>query len=283
MTTFHLSRETKMWLIFCLAVVIVTPSKAWAPATSGVTSRYKSASVVSYYRELYFPNNAVRVGSTVLYMSAEEPTTPTTFREAEILGLRLMQEGNYDQALKGESNNAFLASEEINLLSAGLLKLPEFHMGSIIPFFPHHPHHSVFEAALKLPGSRPDIIRTKVYQTSPVGGGMGGTESQSVLTLDEFELQAVHYNMACAYAQLKILPQALANLQLALENGFDNFATVRADSDLRPLQDLPEFETLLKKFEPKGFFFGGGSTSKAKPNNAKSSGGFNPFGFFGNK
>lgn len=117
---------------------------------------------------------------------------------------------------------------------------------------------------------------------------MGGTESQSVLTLDEFELQAVHYNMACAYAQLKNLPQALANLQLALENGFDNFATVRADADLRPLQELPEFETLLKKYEPKGFFFGGGGNNNnnkaAKSNNAKSSSGnFNPFGLFGNK
>jgi hypothetical protein len=57
---------------------------------------------------------------------------------------------------------------------------------------------------MKLPGSRPDIVRTKnVSGPSPVGGSSGGTESRRVLTLDEFELQAAHYNMACAHARLQ--------------------------------------------------------------------------------
>jgi hypothetical protein len=56
---------------------------------------------------------------------------------------------------------------------------------------------------MKLPGSRPDVLRTKSLSgPSPVGGSFGGLESQNVLTLDDFELQAAHYNMACAHARL---------------------------------------------------------------------------------
>ena len=56
---------------------------------------------------------------------------------------------------------------------------------------------------MKLPGTRPDVLRTKALSgPSPVGGAFGGTESQRVMTLDDFELQAAHYNMACAHARL---------------------------------------------------------------------------------
>jgi hypothetical protein len=60
-----------------------------------------------------------------------------------------------------------------------------------------------FQKGMKLPGSRPDILRTKSLSgPSPVGGAFGGTESLNVMTLDDFELQAAHYNMACAHARL---------------------------------------------------------------------------------
>ena len=63
--------------------------------------------------------------------------------------------------------------------------------------------HSAFQKGMKLPGSRPDVLRTKSLSgPSPVGGAFGGTESQRVMTLDDFELQAAHYNMACAHSQL---------------------------------------------------------------------------------
>ncbi len=38
-----------------------------------------------------------------MLMSAEDTPDPTSFREAEILGLRLMQEGNFKEALIGMS------------------------------------------------------------------------------------------------------------------------------------------------------------------------------------
>jgi len=144
-------------------------------------------------------------------------TDPTTFRGAEVLGLRLMQEEKFEEAL------------------------------------------AVFKEGLKLPGSKSDIIRTKLLNgPSPVGGSMGGFGSDVVQQLDEFELQAAHYNMACAYSQLKDIDMAVASLQKSFENGFDNYATVRGDPDLKPLKGTQEFDDLMGKwdrFKPFGGFF----------------------------
>lgn len=57
-----------------------------------------------------------------------------------------------------------------------------------------------FEKGMKLPGSRPDVVRK--FGQNPVGGTLGGAESQRVMLLDDFEMQAAHYNMACAHARL---------------------------------------------------------------------------------
>jgi hypothetical protein len=78
--------------------------------------------------------------------------------------------------------------------------------------------------------------------------------------LDEFELQAAHYNMACAHAQLGQTDEALAALRTALVHGFDNWATLQSDPDLQSLQKEAGLQDLLREFEPKK--------------------GFNPFGFF---
>jgi hypothetical protein len=114
---------------------------------------------------------------------------------------------------------------------------------------------------MKLPGSRPDVIRTKLLSgPSPVGGAIGGFENNKVLQLDEFELQAAHYNMACAYAQLDNVQESVANLEKAFNCGFDNFSTVRGDPDLKPVQGTEEFDDLMEKYD--------------------SQKGFNPFGLF---
>jgi hypothetical protein len=117
---------------------------------------------------------------------------------------------------------------------------------------------------LKLPGSRPDVVRTKSLPgPSPVGGSMGGFDSAPKLGLDEFELQAVHYNMACAYAQLQMSPEAVQAMDSAFSAGFDNYSTVRGDPDLDPVKDSTAFETLMEAYDPQK--------------------GFNPFGLFGGK
>lgn len=117
----------------------------------------------------------------------------------------------------------------------------------------------VFQKGLNLPGSRTDIIRTKTLSgPSPVGGSTGGTEGRVVQTLDEFELQAAHYNIACAYACLDKVDEACKSLEQAFRFGFDNYATVRADPDLGLIHGTPEFENLMEKFDSKkgGGFFG---------------------------
>jgi len=147
---------------------------------------------------------------------AEESASiaPQSFREAEILGLRLMQQGQHKDALE------------------------------------------VFQEGLKLPGSRTDILRTKTLSTSPVGGSTGGSEGRTVQTLDEFESQAAHYNIACAYAQLGKTNEAVRSLENAFKAGFDNYATCKADPDLAAVQRTKEFEVLMETYDPKkGFPF----------------------------
>jgi len=113
---------------------------------------------------------------------------------------------------------------------------------------------------MKLPGSRFDILReANVAGPSPVGGSKGGTTGRSVQTLDEFEFQAAHYNMACAHAAMGQAGACLADLRQAFAYGFDNYAAVKADPDLSSVRGTPEFERLMAEVEPK----------------------FNPFGLFG--
>lgn len=138
---------------------------------------------------------------------------PTTFREAEVLGLRYMQEGKYQDALK------------------------------------------TFKDGMKLPGSRPDVIRTKTLSgPSPVGGSQGGMEGRNVMTLDEFEMQAAYYNIACAYAKLGDVKESVANLKNAFDCGFDNYATARGDPDLSTTHGTPDFDNLMNQYEPKQGF-----------------------------
>ncbi len=108
---------------------------------------------------------------------------------------------------------------------------------------------------MTLPGSRTDIRRTSnISGPSPVGGSTGGSEGRRVQILDEFEYQAAHYNMACAHASLNNVGEAIQNLQKAFEYGFDNYATVRADPDLRNLDGVREFERLMEEVDPKRRF-----------------------------
>ena len=120
----------------------------------------------------------------------------------------------------------------------------------------------VFKLAMTLPGSRNDVLRTaNVSGPSPVGGSRGGTESRPVQTLDEFEYQAGHYNMACACAALGNVSESITNLRNAFEYGFDSYVAVRSDPDLVGIRDTSEFRELMDGYDPRDR-------------------GFNPFGVF---
>jgi hypothetical protein len=135
---------------------------------------------------------AAETATTSIQMMYEDTPDPTTFREAEILGLRLMQEGSFEEALVGKWEIwGWVDLQKVVDISRQLAAL--FCLSKI----------QAFQKGMKLPGSRPDVLRTKSLSgPSPVGGAFGGTESQNIMTLDDFELQAAHYNMACAHARL---------------------------------------------------------------------------------
>ncbi len=79
-------QSEKIMKIPSLVLVITTITSA--TAFTGVTQRYPYV-----------------VPTTQLYSEPprqNEAPRPTTFREAEVYGLRLMQEGKYEQALKGK-------------------------------------------------------------------------------------------------------------------------------------------------------------------------------------
>ena len=119
----------------------------------------------------------------------------------------------------------------------------------------HEEALKAFKTAMNLPGSRPDVVRTRTLSgPSPVGGSAGGTEGKLVMSLDEFEMQAAHYNIACAYARLRNVPESVANLKVAFDCGFDNYATVRSDPDLSEVHGTAEFEALMDRYDKKGLF-----------------------------
>jgi len=114
----------------------------------------------------------------------------------------------------------------------------------------------VFQTGLKLPGSRTDILRTKTLNVSPVGGSFGGSTGETIQSLDEFEAQAAHYNIACAYSKLNMSKEAVRSLENAFKAGFDNYDTARADPDLAVVQQSKEFEILMEQYDPKKGIFG---------------------------
>jgi len=63
------------------------------------------------------------------------------------------------------------------------------------------------------------------------------------------------------------------NLDKSFQYGFDNYATVLADPDLKAVQSTPELDLLWAKYDPKG--------KRRNRSNARAGGGFNPFGFLG--
>ena len=71
-------------------------SHAFVPARWGVTPQRVMLDYASVQR------------SITLLSSTADSSEPTTFREAEVLGLKLMQEGQYEQALKSMYESSFV-------------------------------------------------------------------------------------------------------------------------------------------------------------------------------
>jgi tetratricopeptide (TPR) repeat protein len=59
----------------------------------------------------------------------------------------------------------------------------------------------------------------------------------------------IFYNLACAYALDKNKHQALENLELAVENGFDELAILERDEDLDSIRNTSEFRGIIQKLK----------------------------------
>ena len=75
---------------------------------------------------------SLHVGSTLRMTESSETPSPTTFREAEVLGLRLMQEGNYQEALDGTFSLLFFRKQcEVGTLHCARAHFSSVSIGSL--------------------------------------------------------------------------------------------------------------------------------------------------------
>ena len=105
---------------------------------------------------------------------------------------------------------------------------------------------ATFRAALTLPGTGP--VRFRKGKVAPAGPSAGFQERES----SQAEILAVHYNRACCFAQMGEVDDGLECLNLAIENGFDDFKYLRSDADVAALRKDSRFEKMMDKYEPKG-------------------------------
>jgi hypothetical protein len=84
---------------FILAIIVALLSQQ---STSFVYNLHSNSLKLTSFFSASGSINHPSTSSTRLRLSEEENANPLTFREAEILGLKLMQNGNYQGAIKGE-------------------------------------------------------------------------------------------------------------------------------------------------------------------------------------
>jgi len=58
-----------------------------------------------------------------------------------------------------------------------------------------------------------------------------------------------HYNLACSYALLKRIDQAIRTLRQAVELGYRDFRYMREDRDLDAVRHDPRFRQLMREYE----------------------------------
>lgn len=92
-----------------VAIAMVMSAMTSSPLSTAVVQAYNIPRVSNTPKGL--SNRAAASATTFLEMVNYEQPDPSTFREAEILGLRLMQEGNFAEALVGTFRN-FEACDE---------------------------------------------------------------------------------------------------------------------------------------------------------------------------
>ncbi|OHD63089.1 MAG: hypothetical protein A2176_08270 [Spirochaetes bacterium RBG_13_51_14] len=62
---------------------------------------------------------------------------------------------------------------------------------------------------------------------------------------------AAYYNRACLYSQMRKFPEAIANLEMAVKEGFADVERMKRESALEKIRNTPAFNILLQKLGSK--------------------------------
>lgn len=83
--------------------------------------------------------------------------------------------------------------------------------------------------------------------------GLGETE-KAIAAIDtiiarDSDKKGNYYDASCLYSRMKNKDKALEYLEKSLEMGYNRFAHIRVDHDMDFLRDMPEFKSLIEKYE----------------------------------
>jgi hypothetical protein len=105
-----------------------------------------------------------------------------------------------------------------------------------------------FEAILAVEPEYVDVLRCQGELLTRKGLHARAVEVDRRLARLQPEDCVVHYNFACSLALGKQSREAIAQLRMAFEKGYEDFTYLETDSDLDNIRDEPEFKALLREY-----------------------------------
>ncbi|MBQ9584116.1 MAG: TIGR02281 family clan AA aspartic protease [Bacteroidales bacterium] len=94
-------------------------------------------------------------------------------------------------------------------------------------------------------------VSCRQYALHFLGRDKEAEEWMDKIIADDPEDTGNYYDRACLYARMGRLEESVAALRTSFEKGFRRFAHLRADDDMDPIRDLPEFKALVEEYEAK--------------------------------
>jgi len=110
---------------------------------------------------------------------------------------------------------------------------------------------SFFESVLRRDRSYTDVIEILGGLYTKQGRIADGLKMDRRLVRLQPKNSTAHYNLACSLALMKRKPDALRELKLAVDLGYNDYAWMAKDPDLIALREHPEFQRLLSLIKTK--------------------------------